>query len=82
MNTAVRLVTILSAVPWISVGLSRTHSIEVKPTSGQPSPDNVGLSEATPLADDNKMVCCWRCQDDGTMKGRATSVSFCNKMGR
>ncbi|MGO9121368.1 MAG: hypothetical protein ACLQPD_27630 [Desulfomonilaceae bacterium] len=69
MNRGVKLITILSVVLLVSVGLAWTDSITVKPTSGQPSLDNVGLSEATPLADDNKIVCCWKCPDDGTMKG-------------
>jgi hypothetical protein len=39
-------------------------------------------SGATELADDNKIVCYWRRQDDGLMKYKGASDSFCSKMGR
>jgi hypothetical protein len=82
MNQGVKLITILSAVLLVSVSLAWTDSITVRPTSGQAHLDSVGSPEATPLADDNKIVCCWKCPDDGLMKCKVTSVSFCSKMGR
>ncbi len=82
MNRGVKLITILSVVLLVSVSLAWTDSITARLTSGQAHPDSVGSPEATPLADDNKIVCCWKCPDDGLMKCKVTSVSFCNKMGR
>jgi hypothetical protein len=82
MNRGIRLITILLVILLVSVSLAWTDSITVRLTSGQAHPDSVGSQEATPLADDNKIVCCWKCPDDGLMKCKVTSVSFCKKMGR
>ncbi len=82
MNKGVRLITILSAVLLVSVSLAWTDSITVRLTSGQARPDSVGSPETAPLAADNKIVCCWKCPDDGLMKCKVTSVSFYKKMGR
>jgi hypothetical protein len=79
MNRAVKLITILSVVLLVSVSLAWADSITVRLTSGQANLDNAGSPEATTLADDNKIVCCWKCSDDGVMKCKVTSVSFCKK---
>ena len=68
MNRGVKLITILLVILLVSVSLAWTDSITVRLTSGQAHPDSVGSPEATPLADDNKIVCCWKCPDDGLMK--------------
>ncbi len=82
MNLGIRLITILSLILLISVSLAWTDSTTVRLPSGQTHLDKVGSTAPTPLADDNKIVCCWKCPDDGLMKCKVTSVSFCNKMGR
>ena len=82
MNRGVKLIAILSVVLSVRVSLAWTDSITVRLALGQAHPDSVGPPEATPLADDNKIVRCWKCPDDGLMKCKVTSVSFCSKMGR
>jgi hypothetical protein len=82
MNRGVKLIAILSVVLSVRVSLAWTDSITVRLALGQAPPDSVGTPEATPLADDNKILCCWKFPDDGLMKCRVTSVSFCNQMGR
>ena len=78
MNRGVNLVAILSVVLSVRVSLAWTDSITVRLALGQAHPDSVGLPEATPLADDNKIVCCWKCPDDGLMKCKVTSMSANN----
>ena len=67
MNRGVKLIHNSIGNPLlVSVSLAWTDSITVRFTSGQAHPDGVGSPEGNNLpADDNKIVCCWRCPDDG-----------------
>jgi hypothetical protein len=82
MNQGVRLITILLAVVLLSAGFAWTQSGRTPAPSDRPCLDDSAPSGVTTSADDNKIVCCWKCPDDGLMKCKVTSVSFCNKMGR
>jgi len=82
MNHRFKLVIIMLAVVLFSAGFAWTQTGRMQSASDRPYVNDSANSGATVLADDNKIVCCWKCPDDGTMKCKVTSVSFCNKMGR
>ena len=82
MNHSVRLVTILLAAVLLTAGFAWTQSGRIQSASDRLCLDDSAPSGSTTLADDNKIVCCWKCPDDGLMKCKVTRVSFCDKMGR
>ncbi len=81
MNRSARMVIAALAALLIFGGLAWTNATGITTADKQGS-GILASSEATTLADENKIVCCWKCPDDGLMKCKVTSASFCKKMGR